>query len=665
MAQADRYHREYPVHTLAVTEVEAEMGAEYNYFGETLGGNGSGETRTTNNYFQEYLLGRIRGYGYHPRFIDYSGSLRLGLAQENLEYSNPQDGTSTSSDNDTLIGYNFRMDILKEYAASGTVSASRDERILMGLFVDRYRTETDSYSATARWRTANLGTDATVIHTDTEDFGFRSRGTSTSDALIYNLRHDIGRRIRTDIRYRLEDFERDFTSRTNTGESTRRTESLSNDLNITNRIAIDPREQLALRSTFRYQDRDGREGIQDLRSWYLEELLRYNASRVARPYIRASARRNEYDIRTVDSYRGEAGFDGDLFESLSYHLDLHAIHTDYETFTEDRYGPTGRLDYRKLTGAGVLSAGYSRTLDQIQRSGMTGIVPIIDEPLVIRTAVATFLQETDVIASTILVTDTSSQIVYQEGFDYEVVLQGARVGLRALPGGLLPDGTAVLVNYSIDAQGDQSYLADDEAFSVRHDFSRFVKDLSLYGRRHTFRARNVDVPGDLNVVEYTDDTVGLRQGWRQFAFTTEYEMYDDDLGGYDRWLNQLEGYHDLGREIRLGWNLGSIQTWYNDDLATEEDDKDDHLFASAHLDGSFARTGYWRLEGNIMDDTGRTERTTRGLIGRIGYQWRRITLETGARFEQYDAPSNDHDRMQFFLGMKYHFGRRTYTGIQR
>jgi hypothetical protein len=665
MAQADRYRREYPVHTLAVTEVEAEMGAEYNYFGETLSSNGSGETRTTNNYFQEYLLGRIRGYGYHPRFIDYSGSLRLGLAQENLEYSSPQDGTSTSSDNDTLIGYNFRMDILKEYAASGTVSASRDERILMGLFVDRYRTKTDSYSATARWRSTNLSTDATVTHTETEDFGFRSRGTSSSDSFIYNLRHDVGRRIRTDIRYRIEDFERDFTSRTNTGENTRRTESLTNDLNITNRIAIDPREQLTLRSTFRYQDRDGREGIQDLRSWYLEELLRYNASRLARPYIRASARRNEFDIRNVDTYRAEAGFDGDLFESLSYHFDLHATHPDYETFTEDRYGPTGRLDYRKLTGAGLLSAGYSRTLDQVERSGMTGIVPIIDEPLVIRTAVATFLQETNVIASSIVVTDTSSQIVYQEGFDYEIVLQGARVGLRALPGGLLPDGTAVLVNYSIDAQGDQSYLADDEAFSVRHDFSRFVKDLSLYGRRHTFRARNVDVPGDLNVVEYTDDTVGLRQGWREFAFTTEYEMYDDDLGGYDRWLNQLEGYHDLGREIRLGWNLGSIQTWYNDDFSAEEDDKDDHLFASAHLDGSFARTGYWRLEGNIMDDTGRTERTTKGIIGRIGYQWRRITLETGARYEDYDAPSNDHERMQFFLGMKYHFGKRTYTGLQR
>jgi hypothetical protein len=665
MAQRDRFQREYPVKTLAVTETEAEMGAEYNYFGEEISNEGSGTTEYSNHYFQEYLLGRIRGYGYHPRFIDYSGSLRIGFSQQRLEYSSPVTGSQSNDDNDNLLGYNLRMDILKENNLSGTLSASRDERILMGLFIDRYRVLTESMSGTVRWRSGNLRMDLTGTRTETEETGFRSSGHTKSDTLLYNLAHDVGKRMRTDLRYRLQQYERDFTQRTAQGTVTRRNDYVTNDLNLTNRLALDPREKLTLRSTFRFNDRSANEGSSDLRTWYLEELLRHNASRVARPYMKVSAHRNEFATRTVDTYRGEAGLDGDLFDSLSYHFDLHATRIDQDAFTEDRYGPTGSLGYRKRTGVGLLSAGYSRTLEQVERSGMSSQVRILDEQITLRTAFATFLREADVIASSIRVTDLNGQVVYQEGFDYEIVTQGNRVGLRVIPGGLLADGSTVLVEYSVDSSGKQSYLSDDESISVRHDFSRIVKDLSLYGRRHTFRARNVESAGELNIVEYTNDTVGLRQGWRQFAFTSEYEMYDDDLGGYDRWRNQLEGYHNLGRQVRWGWNAGIIETWYDEDRVSGRDDDSRHLFAGTHLDGTFARTGYWRVEGNIMEDTGRLERTTRGVVGRVGYNWRRVTLESGLRLEQYEAPDNDQDRVQFFLGMKFHLGRRIFASNQR
>lgn len=653
---------EYPVQAVAVTEIEGEVGAEFNYFGETIRRDGSGRTRFSNTYFQEYFLGRSRGYVYHPDFLHLDGELKLGLSQQNLSYSSPFEDSRSSSDLDTIIGYRIRGDILRRKPVSATVSASRDERILMGLFLDRHRVVTDSYSGTIRWRGDSFRMDLTARRTETEEFGFRSRGSTLRDEILYNLRHEFSPRSRTDLRYRLQRYERDFTARTLTGDVERETDLTTHDLSIINRTAFDNANRLSLRSTFRFHDR---EGTQDLRTYYIEERLRYDAARWMRPYLLASFRRNEFRQQDINTYRGEAGFDGDLYESLNYHFDLHGTRTDRDAFTEDRYGVTGRLNYRKLTPLGVLTAGYARTLDQVERRGIAQLVPVFDEPLFVRIAVTSFLRETNIIPGSIRVTDTAGLIVYQEGFDYEVIEQGNRVGLRVLPGGLLPDGSNVLVDYSFQSDESESYLADDESMYVRHDFTRPWEGLSLYARRNTFRAHNIDGPVRPSVTEHTTNAAGLRQEWGDFAYSTEYETYDDDFSGYDRWRNQVEGTHRIASRTRWGWRAGVIDTWHDREASRDRDRSDRHLFIGTHLHSTFGRGGYWRIEGRYLEDTGRTERTTWGGIARVGWQWRRLSLEGGARYEQLSFLQSDQERLQLFAGLRLSLGRRVFTEPRR
>ncbi len=660
--QRGRNRQEYPIRTFATTEVEGEFGMEYHYFGDTIRRTESGRTRFSNHYFQQYLLGRARGYGYHPEFIDYTAELKMGLSQQWLSHSSPFTDSRSSRDLDTLLGYNLRAEILKEKPVSGTVTASRDERILMGLFLDRHRTVTDSYSGTVRWRTRTTNMDLTARRTETETFGFRSSGTTVSDMLLYNFRHNLGRRVRTDVRYRVQSFDRRFTARTHTGDVTRETDQLSHDLNVSNRIAFDELQRMVLRTNFRLHDR---QGTRDLRTYFFQQRLQYRADRLFRPYATYSILRNEYDFGSSETYRGEAGFDGDLFESLAYHFNLHAQRTDRDGFTEDRYGPTLRLNYRKLTPWGLLTAGYAHTLDQVKRSGMAATSQIIGESIVVRVAFPTFLSEPNVIIPSIRVTATDGVTVFQEGFDYRVVTVGGRTGIQVLPGGLLADGTRVLVDYQVELVGDESYIADDQSYHVRHDFDRVARGLSLYARRNTFRARNVDSPVELNVVEYTNQMVGLRQEWRDFAYTSEYEMYDDDLGGYDQWRNQLEGNHDLGRRVRWGWRAGVTRTDFDTDFGDRRDRRETFTFAGTHLNGPIARDGYWRLEGRVLKHTGRTERTTSGIVGRIGYQFRRLNVEGGARVEHHDVADTRQDRLQLFVATRLGLGRRVFSGRQR
>lgn len=657
-AAQNRNEEEHAVRPVAVTEAEGELGVEFNYFGETIRRDGSGRTRFSNTYFQEYFLGRSRGYVYHPDFLHLDTEIKLGLSQQNLRYSSPFEESRTSNDFDTLLGYRIRGDILRKKPVSGTVSASRDERILMGLFLDRHRVVTDSYSGTMRWRGDSFRMDLTARRTETEEFGFRSSGTSIRDEILYNLRHEFSPRSRTDVRYRYQDYEREFRARTLTGDVERETDLRSHDLSMINRTAFDNGDRLSLRSTFRFHDR---EGTQDLRTYYLEERLRYNAARWMRPYILASIRRNEFREQSIDTYRGEAGFDGDLYESLNYHFDLHGIRTERDAFDEDQYGATGRLNYRKNTALGVVTAGYARTLDQVERSGVAQSVQVFDEPLLVRIATETFLSEVNIIPGSLRVSDTSGLTVYQEGFDYEVVERGNRVGIRVLPGGLLPDGSNVLVDYSFQSEGTESYLADDESMYIRHDFTRPWEGLALYGRRSSFRVHNLDGPA-VSATEHTTNAAGLRQEWGDFAYSTEVEEYDDDFGGYGRWRNQVEGNHRIGTRTRWGWRAGVIDTWHDREASRDRERHDRHLFTGAHLHSTFARSGYWRLEGRFLQDTGRTERTAWGVVARVGYQWRRLSVETGARYEQLSFLQTDQERIQLFVGMKLSLGRRVFSG---
>lgn len=644
---------------LAVTEVEGEVGAEYNYFGETIRRDGSGRTRYSNTYFQEYFLGKSRGYVYHPDFLHVESELKLGLSQQNLNYSSPFDESRSSSNNDTLFGYRIRGDVLRKKPISGTVSASRDERILMGLFLDRHRVVTDSYRGTIRWRMNNANMDLTLRRTETEEYGFRSRGNTRRDELLYNLRHNFGPRIRTDVRYRLQTFERSFISRTFIGDVERETDLTTQDLSIINRTAFDNANRLVLRSTFRFHDR---KGTQQLRTYYAEQVLRYNAARWMRPYILGSYRRNEHVAQSINTYRGEAGFDGLLYDSLSYHMDVHGIRTDRGPFTEDRYGVTGRVNYRKRTPLGLLSAGYSATADQVERRGGRQVLQVFDERLTVQIAITTFLSEANVNIPTIRVTDTNREIVYQENFDYEIITQGNRVGIRVLPGGILPDGSTVLVDYSFESDGTDSFLGVDQSMFVRHDFDRPWKGLSLFARRSQFRTHNVDGMSASRTVEHTTNAAGVQQKVGDVTFSSEYEVYEDDFTGYDRWRNQVEGSHSLGRQTRVGWRGGVIDTWYDNNTVGNRPDSDRHLFAGAHLHQGIARAGYIRLEGRALQDTGRTERTAWGAIARVGYQWRRLNVEGGVRYEEISLFDTDHDRLQLFVGLRLSLGRRVFGG---
>jgi hypothetical protein len=130
--------------------------------------------------------------------------------------------------------------------------------------------------------------------------------------------------------------------------------------------------------------------------------------------------------------------------------------------------------------------------------------------------------------------------------------------------------------------------------------------------------------------------------------TEEYETYDSNSDSYDQIRSQIEGSHRLNSWLRLGWRAGLLLVDYADDIGPG-DDHSKILFAGTTMGGTFRNNGYWQVEGRARKEMGRTEETLLGLVGKLGFRWRKMRLAFGGRAEQQKRFDNSRDRFHVFL----------------
>jgi len=640
--------RYYPIAPLRLMDTGGELGLRYDYFSQSESFEGGDDLEIANHYFQEYVLGRTRGYIYHPRLVDFRAEGKIGLLQQIIRESGYSSSNVQDESNDgTIDGYDVYAYFLKEHPVSFSAFANRDREPLLELFTDRFMLERESRGASANWRNRYVPMNVSFTRTLSKEWGSDSHTDSKSDVLQYNARNKVANWMRTDFRYRYQEYNQQFRSDAPQSNIDRETHYRSHNADFTNSIYLSHDKRSFLSSTARYYNQ---RGTQDLETFDWRERLQLQHTRTFRTYYQAGYQRNNVQDGHVNSYRGEAGAEHKLYKSLQSHVDIHGRRTEFQDdLRENVVGGTGRVDYRKRTGLGYLTAGYSRTLDRFERKGGgTGIQFIINESLTLRSGVTSFLENPDVIGTSIVVTDPQNQVVYLEGFDYDVLLLGNRTGIEIHPGGNLSDGDTVFVDYQFEFDSDFHYYSDDQDFHIRHDFQKLLTGLSVYYRWHDLSAHDLPNDRDLRVLTYTDQMVGGKFRWKDLEWTEEYREYDSNVTSYRQLRSQLDGSHRLTPTLRWGWTAGIINTGYLERIPGDGKDAD-FYFASTRVNGSLLRNGYWSVEGRGQKETGRTERTLLGVLGKLGFKWRQVRVETGARYEHFDVFDSERDRAHVFV----------------
>ena len=324
-----------------------------------------------------------------------------------------------------------------------------------------------------------------------------------------------------------------------------RTEHLIDRLALNNSVFFDRKRNYNLNSRFTWYDQDGTTSFRRI------ELLEGLTMRLPH-HLKLAASFNLYNLKdplqTWDQKRGLASLQHKLFKSLTSKLYLEVTRIRLESGNLSRESDfRGGLDlkYTKKVPTGTLNLTYRYYRQEHATEGTSGMLQVINEEQVLSDGEVTLLRKPYVEDQSVVVTDVSGALVYQLNFDYILVDRGVYLEIQRVPGGLIPDGSTVYVDYVYQQPGSYSYGANNNHFGA--SVLLFGRLVELY---YTYSVQ--DYPkvnqGDLLTLNYFRQHVyGVRLDVGFARAGVESDLYKSSIIPY-----RMRRYY-----MNVNWNLKS------------------------------------------------------------------------------------------------------------
>lgn len=279
-----------------------------------------------------------------------------------------------------------------------------------------------------------------------------------------------------------------------------------------------------------------------------------------------------------DSASGSASLSHQLYESLSSSLTADGSASDSSDADSSGYarqfGTTWTESYRKRLGANHrLQLDNSLTVSHSdQQSGGRVVnerhafpLPPLPESFL--------LGQPRVIESSIVISDGSGARLYVRGIDYEVFPSGSRLEIRRIPGGRIPQGGSVLVDYEASPGGSGGYETIGDRCGIRLDF--WANLWGIYGRYYTARD---NASAYMSTLEQTRYTYGTDFTWEFFQGVAEREISESEGASYE--ANRLSESFSFSPDPLSGFSIRLAQSFtrYRDADRYERD----YLFLSTY-----------------------------------------------------------------------------------
>lgn len=342
-------------------------------------------------------------------------------------------------------------------------------------------------------------------------------------------------------------------------------------------------------------------------------------------------------------------------------LDARVTHTLYENLTTVA-GVSGILNDAdggsQKTASGMLSTDYRRRLgtwgnlgvtaglneQYSHRSGTAGTVQVSNEPHTLSVGNDTYLNQADVILTTITVTNSSGAVIYVNGIDYRIDQIGRSTRISRLPLGSIADGQLVLISYGYT----RSAGFDDQLLTQQYGTTLDLFRTLFLSYRYLQANQTIlsgPPPDRLNNSRIHLATARFDEGWGESAFTYEDAVSNSDLS-YTRW--------EASQWFRLrysNWLQANLRGYYGETSYRSIDD----------LRKTFGGTtgAYWSplpwlkftLEGYLERVEGRLQRSINGG-GRADAEasYRLWTAKVSYKYsDQNDLVSRYNRRSQILL----------------
>jgi hypothetical protein len=287
-----------------------------------------------------------------------------------------------------------------------------------------------------------------------------------------------------------------------------------------------------------------------------------------------------------------------LYESLTTTVFGEHSTVVQTVYNESNVKAGAGLEYTKKIPPGRLNLSYRYYHHWYRAEGVPAEVMVSDEEHQLSDTQITLLLQPYVKQGSVVVTDDTRTVIYQEGFDYILFARGSYTGIQRVPGGLIADGQPVKVEYTYTLPGSYGYEADNNSWSAGIILFRNLFELYYRGARQNYPyLRDADF---LVLNRYSQDVAGVRLDFRFAAGGLEYESYRSNIIPYNR----------MRYFINLNWTLKSRLAFsVNGNISdyTFTDDNIRQLYSNISGKVSVIVTRNLRvnLESSYLDQAGR------------------------------------------------------------
>ncbi len=467
----------------------------------------------------------VRGSVYHPNLLDFSLSSEAGPAWQDVSITVPAlslEGARSSWG--LLQRYQGSVSVLKEKPYATTFFANRSDTFREYDFFSRAKVFTQTYGGRVGYATGPVPVSLSATHTEEDVTGLLRPTRREDTTLVFDAHHERSAERQTDFSYSVNQFLQEEVG-------SYRQEGLNHSIQLFDTEAFGKTNRCKLNSSLLYNELDT--DLTPASSLTMRENLTVEHSKTFQSRYEYGFNRSTSGSAENVGHEGRAGVQHQLFESLTSGLELRGSTTEATApesrLSATRFGAAWTESYAKKLGSwGKLTFGGLVSVGWEERSSQGQVIFVIDEAHTLKDGVVTFLNQPRVVLSSLHVTDSTGTVLYGELLDYRVWTEGPRVELRRVPGGRIPDGGTVFVDYQAVGQPADAFTTFTDQCHVRLELWKGL--LALYGR-----VNFVENSGGRSLVleEVTATTGGAELAWGPLHTAVEYQLYDSNLAPYE------------------------------------------------------------------------------------------------------------------------------------
>ncbi len=219
-----------------------------------------------------------------------------------------------------------------------------------------------------------------------------------------------------------------------------------------------------------------------------------------------------------------------LYASLRTFVNYEFTDFKQTFFNERKNWFAAGFSYRKKIPTGTFRLGYTYRIRKEDKLSKAATQTIIDEEKVLNDDEVVLLDNPFVNLETVVVTDLTGTIVYQEGLDYLLIPRGEFLEIKRIPGGQIPQGGTVYVDYTFEFKADYNFNATGNNFNA--GITVFNNFLDLYFMYNNYNYDKLEGVG-FNVLKVFNQRIyGARINIAFISAGFEYDDYNSNITPY-------------------------------------------------------------------------------------------------------------------------------------